>query len=257
MSLSKAVQKVNKYDKYTVNAYINEIQRSSILKHSIPLVINELCLSFYHQTDAFEDRKRIHTYNGKTYWYPYFGTMDIMADIHSSKFLYQWKFKWENSLTPILGDSIIKIGITSAPNIMCLNHCIALSRYGYLYKAHDMSMWKMGEYDIQNLRNWNGRDYEGNLDRMILPGDEIIMSLDIKENMMEYVVRRGKHHYCITNILIRFLYKDLRHRMFVYYEGEVMDIQLIGFNKVPRLSTKNEQESILDQIKRIERIIYK
>ena len=68
---------------------------------------------------------------------------------------------------------------------------------------------------------------------------------------MEFVVRRGERWYSITNIAIRFPYKHLKYRMFVYYEGTVMDIELIEFNKVRRTSGKiDEEELILDHIKR-------
>ena len=238
---------LHKHDKKTVYAYISGIQRL-IRNQQIPLGINDICLLFFHQLDQFENKTRVCNTGNSSYWYPCFGRMDIMDSKDSSQFLYQWRFKWNRTIQSVSNPSMM-IGITAAPNLYWTQNRICLGEYGYLYKSNWMTaQYKAidrGKYDIQNLRNWNS------LDRSIIPEAEIIMSLDIKENSMEFVVRRGECWYSITNISIRFPYKHLKYRMFVYYEGKVMDIDLIGFNKVRRTSGKiDERELILDQIKR-------
>ena len=242
MSPHNNIDKIHKDDKKIVYAYISRIQRL-FRNQQIPLEINDMCLSFLHRLDYFQNTVRL--YN--SYWYPCFGRMDIMDTKDSSQFLYQWRFKWHKTMQSISNSSLM-IGITAAPNHMWSQFSISLGKYGYLYKSEYMGQIKTSpKYDIQNLRNWNS------LNREIVPGAEIIMSLDIKQNSMEYVVRTGERWYSITNIAIRFPHKQLKYRMFVYYEGAKMDIDLIECKKVPRTSGKiDEEELILDQMNRIE-----
>ena len=254
----KNINKINKYDKNTVHGYIRRIQRL-LEDQVIPLVVNSICLSFFYVTDQFGTNVKkemmvnedgtiitmkefgINLFTGAYNGCSCFGMMDIMNGEYFSKFIYQWRFEYY--MDPILfrqgsmKEDVI-IGIADSPNVdwykSDYGHHVALSSYGCLYKTKYIpSQTCQTELYSQNITEFYGAD------KWILPKDEIIINIDIKEEKMEYIVIRADttiDGYHFKDIPIKFLCGNHKYRIAVYCQGIGMSTKLIKFNKIARTS---------------------
>ena len=229
----KRVRNINRYDKHTVFGYIKRIQKL-MKKKQIPLVIDQLCLLFYYEFDQFHPKSSIHPPR-------IIGMMDIVNNEYSRKFLYQWRFKYE-ALPCQFNPLWIGITKTSDTYPQCN---IAIERNGKLYSGCNLKRMPQEIEMTANLTKWHNSKKE------ILSCDEIILSIDIKAAKMEFVIQRGGAYYFYPPLSIYFS-KDQKYRVFTDYWFKDINVKLIAFNKIVRTSTRNDNELIRDQIRRIE-----
>ena len=255
----KNIRKINTFEKNLVYGYVRRIQKS--IEYQIPYVINAICLLFFYEMDQFGKTKVSDDDDNKRC--SIFGTMNIMHTEYSSNFLYQWKFKFGSKTEGIL------IGITNSINVHWFEsryeHHIGLSSCGMVLKTNYPSKTHPEEHYVGNYCIPIAEEFDlthnnmrPNRKQCILPNDEIIISMDIKEKVMEYAIRSHgcrKFKYGMTDIPIIFERKDDKYRIAVAYLCETgMDIELIAFNKIVRTSGKiKAKEPILHQIIRNQR----
>ena len=250
------IGEINRFDRDTVYGYIKRVQKL-IKSQNIPVAIQYICLLFFYEIDQFTEDGTINLlagYDGCSY----FGMMDITNSEYLSNFICQWRFEYytdPDKYRPITGfiNTNVIIGITDSSNVHWYasnyGHHIALSKYGDLYQTKYMpSQSCETEYYTRNTIESLG------IQKWIYAKDQIIISMDIKEKKMEYVLRSdGIDRYCIRDISIMFPSKNHKHRMAVYCQGIGMKVKLIKFNKIIRTSGKiHPNEQIQDQIERIQ-----
>lgn len=257
----KNIKKINNFEKNLVYGYVRIIQK--LIEYQIPYVINGICLLFFYEMDQFGKTKVSNDDERIKKRCSIFGTMNIMHTEYSSNFLYQWKFKFGTKTEGVL------IGITNSTTVHWFEsryeHHIGLSSCGMILKTENPSKTCPEEHYVGNYCTPIAEEFAltpnntgPNRKQCILPNDEIIISMDVKEKLMEYAIRSHgcrKFKYGMTGIPIIFERKDDKYRIAVAYLCETgMDIELIAFNKIVRTSGKiKAKESILHQIIRNQR----
>ena len=239
----KNINKINRYERNLVYGYVRRLQK--VIKHQIPYIIDCICLLFFYEMDQFGKTKM-----DQFGYYSKFGAMNIMHTEYSSKFLYQWIFKC--SPESVKG---LVIGITDSTNphwfLSHHEHHVAWTRTGLVFKTN----YKPSQTDETEhyIRNYRTENRYRNRRNWILPNDEIIISIDIKEKLLEYVISRdGELQYEDMDIPIIFEKKNHKYRIAAYCRTE-MNIELTAFKKIVRTSGKNyAYELILRQIERNE-----
>ena len=238
MSLLKKVRNINKYDKKIVQGYIRRIQ-GLISRQQIPLVIDYICLLFFCEMDRYGKKvfESIHQHNPGEPYCSWFGIMDIMHTEYSSNFLYQWRFKYHTAENGGFTNSDIIIGITNSSHAHWFNsrcgHHIGLTNAGNLYKtAYLLSKMCKNELYLGETEVMGDKPVK----RWMCNNDEIIMTVDVKKKLMNYVIKRtdGTKEYWwnAVNIPITFQGKDQKYRMAVAYCYYLGSVELIEFNKI-------------------------
>lgn len=276
----KNISKINRHDKNVVYGCIRRIE--TLIEKQIPLVIHYMCLLFYYELDQFEyGRKEIcineeavqygeepkyscdriprnNLSNGDNANCSCYCIMDIMHNEYSSRFLYQWKFEYDDRYSiPIIHAADIIIGITDSSNVKWYNsnygHHIGLSNCGEIYRTiYWPSKTCKNECYSKNTKTFLDKDH------YIYPGDEITINIDIKEKTMEYILKKQDTNIesRIVNLPIVFLSRNHKYRMVTYYTGVGISVKLTEFNKVPRsLERLDDKEWINNHIKRIQQYI--
>ena len=210
----KNIKKINNFEKNLVYGYVRIIQK--LIEYQIPYVINGICLLFFYEMDQFGKTKVSNDDERIKKRCSIFGTMNIMHTEYSSNFLYQWKFKFGTKTEGVL------IGITNSTTVHWFEsryeHHIGLSSCGMILKTENPSKTCPEEHYVGNYCTPIAEEFAltpnntgPNRKQCILPNDEIIISMDVKEKLMEYAIRSHgcrKFKYGMTGIPIIFERKD-------------------------------------------------